>query len=155
MKTQLQHALLPLQTWHKSRLDGIRSQPVMEVVISNPGNNADKGKKTGVTCLLTEARKTESDSNKKLQNLVESLEQHSSKIGLTQVVDTAKLNTLPAVDTRFGCFPVGSFGSYQLTFTESNFSFTSSFKDFKQLITAQLLNSHHTLLFLWTIAVDL
>ena len=31
-----------LQTWHKSRLDGIRSQPVMEVVISNPGNNADK-----------------------------------------------------------------------------------------------------------------
>lgn len=144
-----------LQTWHKSRLDGIRSQPVMEVVISNPGNNADKGKKTGVTCLLTEARKTESDSNKKIQNLVESLEQHSSKIGLTQVVDTAKLNTLPAVDTRFGCFPVGSFGSYQLTFTESNFSFTSSFEDFKQLITAQLLNSHHTLLFLWTIAVDL
>ena len=60
-----------LQTWHKSRLDGIHSQPVMEVVISNPGNNADKGKKTGVTCLLAEARKTESDSNKKIQNLVE------------------------------------------------------------------------------------
>ena len=84
-----------LQTWHKSRLDGIRSQPVMEVVISNPGNYADKGKKTGVTCLLTEARKTESDSNKKLQNLVKSLEQHSSKTDLAQVVYTAKLDTLP------------------------------------------------------------
>ena len=120
-----------LQTWHKSRLDGIHSQPVMEVVISNPGNNADKGKKTGVTCLLAEARKTESDSNKKLQNLVQSLEQHSSKIGLAQVVDIAKLDMLPAVDTRFGCFPVGSFGSYQLTLTESNFSFTSSFEGFQ------------------------
>ena len=31
-----------LQTWHKSRLDGIQSQPVMKVVISYPGNNADK-----------------------------------------------------------------------------------------------------------------
>lgn len=76
-----------LQTWHKSRLEGIHSQPVMEVVISNPGNNAEKGKKMGVTCLLAEARKTESDSNKKRQNLVQSLEQHSSKIGLAQVVD--------------------------------------------------------------------
>ena len=120
-----------LQTWHKSRLDGIRSQPVMDVVISNPGNNADKGKKTGMTCLLADARKTESDSNKKLQNLVQSLEQHSSKIGLAQVVDIVKLDMLPAVHTRFGCFPVGSFGSYQLTLTESNFSFTSSFEGFQ------------------------
>lgn len=120
-----------LQSWHKSRLDGIRSQPVMEVVISNPGNNVDKSKKTGVTCLLAEARKGDSDTNKKLQNLIESLEQHSSKIGLTQVVDITSLDTLPAVDTRFGHFPVGSFGSYQLTFTESNFSFMSSFDGFQ------------------------
>ena len=68
---------------------------------------------------------------KKLQNLVQSLEQHSSKIGLTQVVNTAKLDTLPVVDTRFGCFPVGCFGSYQLIFTESIFSFTSSFEGFR------------------------
>lgn len=95
-----------LQTWHKSRLHGIHSQPVMEMAISNPGNNVDKGKKTGVTCLLTEARKTECDTNIKLQNLVKSLEEHSSKIGLTQVADTDELDTLPAVDTRFGCFPV-------------------------------------------------
>ena len=115
----------------KSRLDGIRSQPVMEVVISNLANNADKGKKTSVTCLLVEARKTESDSNKKLPNLVQSLEQHSSKISLAQAVDTVKLGMLPAVYTRFGCFPVGSFASYQLTFTESNFSFTSLFEGFQ------------------------
>lgn len=34
-----------LETWHKSGLHGIHCQPVMEVVISNPGNNVDKGKK--------------------------------------------------------------------------------------------------------------
>lgn len=116
-----------LQSWHRSRLDGIHAQPVMEVVISNPVNSADKNKKTGVTCLLTEARRGESDTNGKLKNLIESLEQHSSKIGITQVVDTASLDTLPTVDTRFGKCPVGSYGSYQLSFTESNFSYISSF----------------------------
>jgi len=127
----------------------------MEVVISNHGNNADKVK-TGVTCLLAEARKTESDSNKKIQNLVQTLEQHSSKIGLAQVVDIAKLDMLPAVDTRFGCFPVGSFGSYKLSFTESNFSFTSLFEGFQAADHyTQQLNFHHTLLFLWTITIDL
>lgn len=83
-----------METWHKSRLHGIHSQLAMEVVIFNPGNNVDKGKKTSVTYLLTEARKTESNSNTKLQNLVKSLEQQSLKIGLTQIVDTAELDTL-------------------------------------------------------------
>ena len=114
-----------LQSWHRSRLDGIGAQPVMEVVVSN---SADKSKKTGVTCLLTEARRGESDSNAKLKTLIESLEQHSSKLGITQVVDTASLDTLPAVDTRFGPCPVGSYGSYQLAFTESNFQCISSFE---------------------------
>lgn len=36
-----------LQNWHKSRLEGIRSQPVMEVVVSNPANNAESSNKTG------------------------------------------------------------------------------------------------------------
>lgn len=116
-----------LQSWHRSRLDGIRSQPVMEVVVSNPVSAADKSKKTGVTCLLTEARRGESDTNNKLTNLIQSLEQHNAKMGITQVVDIASLDNLPVVDTRFGPCPVGSYGSYQLSFTESNFSYISSF----------------------------
>ena len=114
-----------LQNWHRSRLDGIHPQPVMEVVVSNP-NTAEKGKKTGVGCLLNEARRGPSDSKEKLQNLIQSLEQHRSKLGITQAVDVASIDTLLAIDTRFGQCPVGSFGSYQLSFTESNFSFTSS-----------------------------
>ena len=56
------------------------SQPVMEVVISNSGCDTGKGRKTGVTCLLTEAKKTESDSNGNLQSLVESPEQQLKKL---------------------------------------------------------------------------
>ena len=45
-----------LQNWHRSRLDGIHAQPVMEVVVSDP-STTDKGKKTGVVCILNEARR--------------------------------------------------------------------------------------------------
>ena len=114
-----------LQNWHRSRLDGIHAQPVMEVVVSDP-TAADKGKKTGVVCLLNEARRGPSDNNESLQTLVQSLEHHSSKLGIAQVVDTASIDTLPKIDTRFGQCPVGSFGCYQLSLTESNFSFMSS-----------------------------
>ena len=119
-----------LQNWHKSRLEGIRSQPVMDVVVSNPANNAERVKKTGVTCLLTEARKGESDQKRKLEQLLHSLEQHSSMLGITQVVDPSSIDTSPVVDTRFGQCPVGSFGSYQLSFTESNFTFVTLFDGF-------------------------
>ena len=112
-----------LQNWHRSRLDGIHAQPVMEVVVFNP---TDKGKKTGVVCLLHESRREPSDNIEGLQNLLQSLEGHNSKLGIIQVLDTASIGTLPVIDTRFGQCPVGSFGSYQLSFTESNFSFTSS-----------------------------
>ena len=105
-----------LQNWHKSRLEGIRSQPVMEVVVSNPANNAESSNKTGVTCLLTEARKEEGDRKRKLQHLMQSLEQHSSMLDIVQVIDTSSIDTLPVVDTHFGPSPVGSLGSYQLSF---------------------------------------
>ena len=42
------------------------------------------------------------------------------------MVDTASIDTLPQIDTRFGQCPVGLFVSYQLSFTKPNFSFISS-----------------------------
>lgn len=85
-----------------------------------------KERKPGVGCLLNESRRELSDNIEGLQNLLQSLEGHNSKLGITQVLDTASIQTLPVIDTRFGQCPVGSFGSYQLSFTESNFSFTRS-----------------------------
>lgn len=83
----------------------------MEVVGSNP-TYADKGKKTGVVFLLNESRREPSDNVEVLQNLLQSLEGHNSKLGISQVLDTASIGTLLVIDTRFGQCPVGSFGSY-------------------------------------------
>ena len=48
----------------------------MQVVIYNPVDKAEKAgqgdKKTGVTCLLTEARIGKSDQKKKLKDLIKS-----------------------------------------------------------------------------------
>ena len=79
----------------------------MEVVVSNPANNAESSKKTGVTCILTEARKGESNQKRKLEHLLQSLEQHSSRLGIAQVVDTSSTDTIPDVNTHFGKYPVG------------------------------------------------
>jgi len=69
----------------------------MDVVVSNPTNNAESCKKKGVTCLMTEARKGESDRKKKLEQLMHSLEQLDSRLGIAQVVDSSSIDTLPAV----------------------------------------------------------
>ena len=115
----------------------------MEVVVSNPANNAESSK-TGVTCILTEARKGESNQKRKLELLLQSLEQHNSRLGIAQVVDTSSVDTIPDVHTRFGQYPVGSLGSYQLSFTESNFTFFSSFDGFDHAddYTASEFNSY-------------
>lgn len=90
-----------LQNWHRSRMDDVSLQPVMQVVVSNPVNRAEKeghgGKKTGVTCLLTEARRGRSNQKEKLKDLVKSLEEHSPKLGIIQVVDTTSVDALPAI----------------------------------------------------------
>ncbi|RMX52660.1 hypothetical protein pdam_00004226, partial [Pocillopora damicornis] len=89
------------KNWHRSRMDDVSSQPVMQVVVSNPVNRAEKaghgGKKTGVTCLLTEASRGRSNQKEKLKDLVKSLEEHSPKLGIIQVVDTTSVDALPAI----------------------------------------------------------
>ena len=88
MRIQLQLALLlcKLGTYHDlmesvPNLSWKWSFPILEIML------------TKARSLLAEARKTERDSNKKLQNLVESLEQQSSKNGLTQVCVIIILST--------------------------------------------------------------
>lgn len=78
-----------------------------------------------MTCLLTEARRGKSNQREKLKDLTKSLEEHSPKLGIIQVVDTISVDELPAINTRFGQCPVGLFGSYQLSVTESDFAFVT------------------------------
>ena len=99
-------------------MDGVSSQPV---IVYNPVYNAKNarqgGKKTGVTCLLTEARSGKSDQKERLEDLIKSLQENSQKLYGTKVLDTTSIDALPVVKTCFGQCLVGSFGSYQLSVT--------------------------------------
>ncbi|KAK2558600.1 hypothetical protein P5673_018779 [Acropora cervicornis] len=70
-------------------------------------------KSCGIACQLYEARKVNRKS--KLQEFVSSVQR------LIQTCDVSKIGEGELVETKFGESPAGSFGSYQLTFQESNF----------------------------------
>ena len=101
--------------WHQPRVEGISSQTVMEVVI-NKTHTQPKKTGTGMTYQLYEARTAWTDLSKFLEKI-------------TEIDPTCEINnTDNSIRTRFGYSPPGSFGSYQLAFSESNFKVTTSFK---------------------------
>lgn len=106
-----------LQKWHKPRIEGISSHPVMEVAVSK--THLEEKKSRGVTCQLYEARKV--DSKTKVKDFFEHMQNIDSKLGFVQTFETSDLETGSCKDTKFGRSPTGSFGAYQLGFTESNF----------------------------------
>ena len=78
-----------------------------------------------MTCQLYEARRT---ARTDLSKFLEKITEIDPTCGLAQTCEIN--NTLPdnSIPTRFGYSPPGSFGSYQLAFSESNFKVTTSFK---------------------------
>ena len=109
-----------LQTWHKPRVEGISPYPVMEIAVLK--TRLQDHKSCGIVCQLYEARKVNRKS--KLQEFVSSVQSIDSNLGLIQTCDVSKIGEGELVETRFGESPAGSFGSYQLTFQESNFKVT-------------------------------
>ena len=77
----------------------------------------------GIQCKLYEARR-ERESN--VAQFLQTVKTIDATFGLVQTCEVN--NTAESVLTKFGNSPPGSFGSYQLTFLESNFSVTSSFE---------------------------
>ena len=119
--------------WHQPRLrvfhhnqpqgEGILSQPVIKVVI-NKTHTLAKKTGTGVTCQLYEARRTVSILD--LSKFLEKITEIDPTCRLAQTCEINNIdNTIP---TKFGYSPSGSFASYQLAFSESNFIVTTSFK---------------------------
>ena len=81
----------------------------------------ESAKKTpGVTCLLYEARRNEQS------NLPQFLEEVANIDPTIGILDTCEMTEGEKIPTKFGYSPPGSFGSYQLSFQESNFITTSS-----------------------------
>ena len=77
----------------------------------------------GVQCKLHEARKQQ------LSNVAQFLETVKEIEATQGLVQTCEVDKSPwQVPTKFGNSPAGSFGSYQLSFHESNFTVTSSFE---------------------------
>ncbi|KAK3731412.1 hypothetical protein QZH41_003589 [Actinostola sp. cb2023] len=104
-----------LQKWNKKRDEGVCAQPLMEVTVSK--TNFDGKKRPGITSQLYEARRNNSNFDESLKSFMASLNRIDPKLGLVQVGSTPA----PSVETQYGKCPVGSYGSYQLGYTESNF----------------------------------
>lgn len=113
-----------LQMWHRTgREDTIRPQPVVEVVVKKSKLDMAHSSE-GLKCLLYESRNKCKSQVSAETHLKEELSQIIPKMGLCEVANSESVNS---VDTRFGKSPLGSYASYQLTFTESNFKVYCNF----------------------------
>ena len=83
----------------------------------------EEKKMESVKCKHTEARKRQQSN---VAQFLETVKGIDETFGLVQTCEVNE--SLPQVPTKFGSSPAGSFGSYQLSFQESNFTVTSSFE---------------------------
>ena len=109
-----------LQQWHQPRVEGIAPQPVMEVVVMK--THTEEKKTDGVKYKLYEARKQQQSY---VAKFLETVKEIDATFALVQTCEVNESSS--QVPTKFGCSPAGSFGSYQLSFQESNFNVISSF----------------------------
>ena len=122
-----------LQTWHrKGRGDSIQPQPVMEVNVkktkldntSNSSGSESLRKKSGVQCNLFETQANLRTQEKGKLNLQQDLERLHPSTALAQIMNDADHagDQDGYVETLYGKSPRGSYASYQLSLTESNFN---------------------------------
>ena len=113
-----------LQRWHKKGGgETIVPQPVMEVYVTKtkldePSSSRGSG---GVKCLLYEARKQPHYDPKNEASLKTELATIDSNMGFAHL-SKGNNSSGETAQTKYGETPVGSFLSYQVSFTESNFS---------------------------------
>lgn len=110
-----------LQTWHqKGRGETIYPQPIMDVVVSKTKLEDTKRGNEGVHSLLYEARNNVVYNSTEEQKFKKVIRDINPQMGLAQIANLGSATHLK--ETRFGHSPVGSYASYQLTHTESNFN---------------------------------
>lgn len=113
-----------LQQWNKKGGGtNIVPQPVMEVVIKKTKleePSTSRGS-SGVKCLLYEARKQPNHDADMENMFLSELEKLDPNLGFAHI-NKARSQDVGLTKTKFGENPVGSYLSYQTSFTESNFS---------------------------------
>lgn len=113
-----------LQRWHKKGGgENIVPQPVMEVYVTKtkldePSSSRGSG---GVKCLLYEARKQPHYDPKNEASFKTELATIDPNMGFAHL-SKGNNSSGETAQTKYGETPVGSFLSYQVSFTESNFS---------------------------------
>ena len=119
-----------LQRWHKKGGgENIVPQPVMEVYVTKtkldePSSSRGSG---GVKCLLYEARKQPHYDPKNEASLKTELGTIDPNMGFAHL-SKGNNSSGETAQTKYGETPVGSFLSYQVSFTESNFSAEADLK---------------------------
>ena len=109
-----------LQQWYKKGGGAnICPEPVMEIVISKTRLDEVRAR-CGVKCNLYEARMKVTHSKTDEQNLKIELSKIDPNMGFSQML-VDEDEPRPTVQTKFGSCVVGSYLSYQVGFTESNF----------------------------------
>ena len=113
-----------LQKWHrKGGGSNISPQPISSVIVNKTKcetSSTRTSKDGGVKSLLYEARISAVCHEEKIEQFKQDLSKIYANMGLSQMASDTRQHNM--VDTKFGKCPIGSFGSYQLLFTESNFS---------------------------------
>ena len=107
-----------LQRWHKrGKGETIVAQPAMDIIAKNTKFEETEQESDGVKCLLHEARNNVQADIQEEKSFKEAIKAINPRMGLAQILNmNAELT-----ETKSGKSPVGSFSSYQLTHTESNF----------------------------------
>ena len=92
----------------------------MDVVVSKTKLDDTKRGNEGIHSLLYEARNNVVHRSTEEQNFKQAVRHINPRMGLAQIVNLGSETQLK--ETRFGEAPIGSYASYQLNHTESNFS---------------------------------
>ena len=112
-----------LQQWHrKGRGNSINPQPAMEVLVAKTylEQTRSSARYPGVRCTLYEARNNIRGQKADEEKLLATLQELSPNMALAQIM-TARTDSIPSVETKFGKSPQGSYASYQLAVSEDNF----------------------------------
>ena len=97
-------------------------QPVMEISVKKTklDDSSQSSKEPGLNCLLYEARNNLQTQYVDEIKFKEKLLQINPAMPLAQIL-APRTSDRDRIETRFGRFQPGSYGSYQLPFTEANF----------------------------------
>lgn len=110
-----------LQKWHKKGGgSNIAPEPVMNVEVNKTKLDDTNNSKRSAKSLLYEARVNVKYNGNSTEKLKTELKRLFPNMGLSQMADNRRPEHFQ--ETKFGKCPVGSVLSYQLAFTESNFS---------------------------------